>query len=543
MTVEDRFPSYRAPQQNRQILCVPSWPAIGESLASQRDAIAKSKVDVLGVPLGELAAEARCALLAQALAYTRTYTEVEKSPSVEQPLILTGHQPELVHSGVWLKNFAAARLAEEVGGTAISLVIDNDLCRSPSVQVPIGSLEQPRTVEISYDQLQQEVPYEERTIADRAVWNSFGKRVSQAIESLIAKPLLAGWWAEVVALSAKTTNLGLAIAQARHGLERAWGSSSLEIPQSQVCQTAPFHRFALHLLSNATRLRHDYNGALAEYRQVHRLRSAAQPLPDLVEVDVWVETPFWFWTQEKPTRQALFVQPCTEGLRLSDRQGWEETLPLEIDAALQRLADWQQAGIKLRTRALITTLYARLLLADTFIHGIGGAKYDQVTDRLCLRFFGIEPPSFVTLTGTLRLPIEHREISPTRISELRRGLRRLRFHPEAFVGDISIGDVPWESLEAGERLPIEAWVEQKIRAVQIGKTESNAAERHRMIIEANAGLQPWLAPQREQLQQELAAAIAQSRTNQLLESREYPFCLFPHDYLRDFLLDFSSAIP
>ena len=30
----------------------------------------------------------------------------------------------------------------------------------------------------------------------------------------------------------------------------------------------------------------------------------------------------------------------------------------------------------------MTTMFARLLLGDTFLHGIGGAKYDQVTDSM-----------------------------------------------------------------------------------------------------------------------------------------------------------------
>ena len=36
----------------------------------------------------------------------------------------------------------------------------------------------------------------------------------------------------------------------------------------------------------------------------------------------------------------------------------------------------------LRPRALTLTLFARLCVADFFIHGIGGGKYDEVTDRI-----------------------------------------------------------------------------------------------------------------------------------------------------------------
>ena len=550
MTAEVRFPSYRAPQADRQILCVPSWATIRKGLSGQRQAISTSEVDIFGVPLGELASAARQELLAEARTYTQSYTTLPKDFPSDGLLIITGHQPNFVHPGVWLKNFAAGQLAEEVGGTAINLIIDNDLCRSPSVRVPSGNVEQPRAVDFPFDQLQKEMPYEERALVDRSLWNSFGERVATAIAPLVSGPLLTEWWPQVVKLSESNNNLGLAIAQARHCLQQEWGNQSLEIPQSHVCQTPSFHRFALHLLTDAARLRSDYNGALAEYRQVHRLRSAAQPLPDLTEAAGWTETPFWIWTESETTRRALFVKPSATGLQLSDRQHWQKILPLHAEAAMQQLADWQSQGIKLRTRALITTLYARLLLADTFIHGIGGAKYDQVTDEICQRFFGVAAPGYVTLSGTLRLPIDHTTVSPTRSAELRQKLRAMRYHPEDFLDEVELSSADQSLTKtslAKRALATNSlatkWVDQKRKWVQTKKTSTNAAERHAQIHAANETLQVFLLPQRQQIEGLLAATIAQTRTNQLLESREYPFCLFPRDYLRDFLLDFSREMP
>jgi hypothetical protein len=274
---------------------------------------------------------------------------------------------------------------------------------------------------------------------------------------------------------------------------------------------------------------------------LHRLRSAAQPLPDLSEVEGWIETPFWFWTEKNPTRRPVFVQTTSEGLLLSDRQQWQETLPRSSDgdpqAALQRLQQWQQRGIKLRSRALITTLYARLLLADTFIHGIGGAKYDQVTDSLCQRFFGILPPAFATLSGTLRLPIDHAAVSPARLGELRHSLRELRYHPEAHLDQLEL-----DRADEAVRADVEAWVAQKKRWVQTAKTPSNASERHVQIVAANQALQRWHQGRRTKLEHELVTTTAQTRKNQILESREYPCFLFPRELLREFLLDFSHSI-
>ena len=57
----------------------------------------------------------------------------------------------------------------------------------------------------------------------------------------------------------------------------------------------------------------------------------------------------------------------------------------------QAVAAWQRLeikGIKIRSRALMTTLFARLFLGDLFIHGIGGGfdPLDPVVLRQHLQY-------------------------------------------------------------------------------------------------------------------------------------------------------------
>ena len=96
-----------------------------------------------------------------------------------------------------------------------------------------------------------------------------------------------------------------------------------------------------------------------------------------------------------------------------------------------------ERGVRIRTRALITTLAARLLLGDLFLHGIGGAKYDHVTDRLIADFFGLEPPGYMVVSGTLHLPVTHQPARGDDLLQLRHRIRELEFHPEQFVGQSS----------------------------------------------------------------------------------------------------------
>ena len=60
----------------------------------------------------------------------------------------------------------------------------------------------------------------------------------------------------------------------------------------------------------------------------------------------------------------------------------------------------EQQGIRFRPRAVVTTMFSRLVLSDIFLHGVGGARYDRLTDVIIERFFGIPAPGFVVASAT-----------------------------------------------------------------------------------------------------------------------------------------------
>src|SRR5437660_1086435 len=60
-----------------------------------------------------------------------------RAPSPEEPpVVMSGHQPEFFHPGVWIKNVAAARLSERVGGRAICLAVDSDASEKLALRWP-----------------------------------------------------------------------------------------------------------------------------------------------------------------------------------------------------------------------------------------------------------------------------------------------------------------------------------------------------------------------------------------------------------------------
>jgi hypothetical protein len=526
MTSTGRYPGFRAPQGDGEILCIPSESELPELVVRNRQRPELVETEWFGRSLGEIAQAARGELLKAAVVYTSQYADVDIVPSAGQPLIVTGHQAELFHPGVWLKNFFAARLAHECRGTALNLIIDSDLCRGTAIRIPRGTENDAYFETISYDRALAEMPFEERVIADPEEWESFGSRVTSALHRRVDNPLIKDWWPTVVTTSRREANLGLAFSQARHQRELYWGSRGLELPQSWICRSEAFRLFALQLFMRAAEFRDAHNRALADYREAHKLKNHAQPMPNLADKGGWTETPFWLWNSQNPQRRGVYVKRTGSKLEISDLGDQRLVVSLDADSALEKLAAWEGQGIKLRTRALATTLFARLVLADVFIHGIGGAKYDQVTDHICELFFGFSLPRYATVSGTLRLPLASSHGVSVPESVLRQHLRQLRFHPEHYL---EVSNRP-----AGEEGAMNAAIAIKQKWIKTQKTPENAAERHQAIKHANEMMQLFLAERRSQLEQKIAQAKHDANILQLRNSREYAYCLYSEERLREF---------
>lgn len=523
------YQQYRAPQADGQTLITPSSAEIPGLLEANQDQIAAYDLPWGETTLADLARRSRQRLLSLARQYTGSYADLEGEASErDMPIFVSGHQPELFHPGVWFKNFALDQLAKQFQGIGVHLLIDSDECRIPSVRVPSGTVESPHSEAIAFDAAADPMPYEERSIRSGETLQTFASRTRQALAPLGIEPLASTLMPFAIEAAERGMPLGQALSAARHQLERQWGSQTLELPLSKLEESIEFAEFAKELLCHGVESRDAYNAALDDYRSAHRLRSEAQPLPDLGQQNNWYETPFWGWTTDDPVRRGLFVRQEGESLcfgYLSDGRITDTGWRVSIESTASFLKDWQQlqaGGIKIRTRALATTLFARLMLGDLFLHGIGGAKYDQVTDRWAARWLGLKPPRYLTLSGTWRLPIDHPPASPQRLRAITQELRGLTYHPEV---ELLRNDTPPDGAIR--------WIDQKRQAVALEKTPSNAAQRHQQIEEANKALQPYVAQHRQALLDERSELTRRRQAAQLLDSREYSFALYPEDWLRE----------
>jgi hypothetical protein len=518
---------FRAPREHGDTLLSPPLDEAAALVAENRDR--QSSCDVQGRSLQQLGSQARCELLTEARRYTEQYRDAISYADQQDtaPLLLTGHQPELYHPGVWFKNFAMARAARQIGGHAIHLLIDNDTLRSPSIRVLEGTPDEPRATAMAFDRHTPELPYEERQVLDHELFHSFATRVQSKFRSFVQAPLITKYWPLAQRAIRRTRNLGQAVSQARHEIEGQWGLKTWELPLSRLCQGESFQWFVCHLLAQLPRFRRIYNDSLAEYRRVHRIRSRTHPVPRLDSRDQWLEAPFWVWWQQRPLRHRMFVRQVGHQIELSDGQQAFASLPLDADAdaapAVQVLRDLQQRGLRVRPRALTTTMFARLLASDLFFHGIGGAKYDQLTDAIIQRFFGLAPPAYLTLTATAKLPVPRPAVGESDLRRVDWMLRELSFNPQRHV------------VLNADTQPL---VEAKHRWINCRCATHQGVERHREIVRLNDALQPYVSDLRTQLLNERQKHSQSLRRHRLLGSREYAFCLFPEATLRALLLDF-----
>jgi hypothetical protein len=517
----------RAPRGHGEAVVDPPLAESGGVLAANRALRSEYCFDFHGRCLSHLAVEARAELLAEARAWTAGYRDLPALPDdAAAPLLMAGHQPQLFHPGVWFKNFALDALARRHGGLGVNLVVDNDTMKSSALWVPGGSVQQPRAVALSMDQPASQVPYEERSIIDRTLFAGFGRRAADQIAPLVRDPLIESYWPAVVARMEAGAKLGECLAQARHQGEGRWGSTTLEVPVSRVCRTPSFRWFLVHMLLELPRLRTVYNRVVHAYRRANHIRSIAHPVPDLAAEGPWIEAPFWIWSREDPRRRHLFACRRAGTLRLTDRRGLERELPLGADddpgPAVARLEELEQEGVKVRSRALITTLWSRLVLSDLFLHGIGGGKYDQVTDALIAEFFELEPLRFLVVSATLHLPVAHRTTTADDLRAVQQRLRELAWHPELYVQE-SAGTLPDPAeLIAAKR----AWIRTE-------PTPQDALRRFGEIRRINELLQPYVEADRRRLQKDRDRTAQSLRDEAVLGWREYAFCLFPEKTLRE----------
>jgi len=435
------------------------------------------------------------------------------------PLVVTGHQPELFHPGVWVKNFAAGAIAGAHHGVGLNLIVDNDIPKSSSIQVPVVRGDVIRLTPVEFDRWGGDVPFEDLAVQEEGLFSTFADRVRQVSGDALAGALIDDFWPRVLGRRGEARTAGLRFSLARHELEASWGVSNLEVPLSTLCRTDGFLWFVSHLLAQLPRYQQIHNSALAEYRAAHRIRSRNHPVAALERQGEWLEAPFWVWRNGQPRRRGLLARQRrgVMDLRIAGEDEVLVELPLAADreacCAVERLRELSAGSIRLRSRALTTTMFSRFLVGDLFIHGIGGAKYDELGDEIARRYFGIEPPQFLTVSLTLWLGLPRDPEAPRELDGLDRQLRGLRFNPDRYLSEPYSEEI--RTLIRGKQQAVSAPVGSRVERRQ----------RCLAIRACNTALQPWVREVYSRLVARRASMRERERSNRAARNREFALVL------------------
>lgn len=411
-----------APARDGEALARPAldeWPGLVASNRRRREGY---RFEILGRPFAELAGD------------------VPPGP----PVVMTGHQPTFIHPGVWVKGVAACRLAERVGGRAEFLIADTDVADHAALAVPWvgggGCEARPHRLPaarsgLAFGQLplvgrewwravEQDLDGGGLPEVAASPWRAFAEGYRQAAKAGPPAPGHVRGWAS--GLQAAHRALGLPAPRFTAASSRFDPGAGGEDDLAGL--------FIAHLLMHAEPLAAAYNTALRAYRTRRGIRGRQHPIPDLAVTADRVEAPLWIVAGGEPRRR--LVVGHHPGGSIDVWVGETRVAALPADDLWQRplrtLRD-SLPGASIWPRALTLAMFLRLFACDLFIHGIGGAKYDQITDDIIRRFLGIEPPCYACLSATLRLPLPRSGRTEWERLHHVQQLRDLRYNPQRYL--------------------------------------------------------------------------------------------------------------
>lgn len=567
---------YEIPKKNMEVFLDPPLRCIPEVVLDNRKKIRGYRFEVNGVPFQTLRDKVRNDALLHAVSYTRgvkslvhdipptmylrsctgkNTLEMQQrkeamrgavlgSPLTKDPVVIqTGHEPVLYHPGIWIKNHLVNHLVKIIGGVGINSIIDNDACTMGFAYVPVLSTSHPFVQKVALIKGMDKMAYEEIVFDDIGMIHQFrdevfallGKNSSDmnrvTIESMHAT--LRGFMDCMVACYHKGCNdlVGL-MTSVRKLLEEEFCIDNLELPVSWMCDGDGFCHFLLHIMYDAKRFADIYNKKLAEYRYIHKIRSRANPFPDLKIAGDLIELPFWVWKAGEPRGKCYGIE---EGDFIRITNGQDVFFSLKkgdgVSEHIAQLKALKDTHVKIRPRAITTTMFFRLFLCDVFIHGIGGAKYDTITDEIMKEFFDVEPPAFITISATLFLPLDTYTVDKKTRAEIQKSMYDMHYNPERYASEEMRNNTGfWGKVRARQILL------QKMAHCDT-KEKGNS---FRQVKELNTLLLEQIRGEFQEKQEELNRINALLAYNEVVEFREYPLCIYPSEFLKDYYLNVFS---
>ncbi len=497
------FQSLSTPQGDGETLIEPPAEELGGLVEQNRRRLAEiGDRRIHGRPLSDLRAVTRSMLAGQ------------RGDGV---VVVTGHQPSFYHAGVWAKNIVAARLAQALGGAAVNLIVDNDAPKKTTLVVPHHRDGMLSAQDVPFAEYRVGLAFEQYHALDPAAGVRLVGEIRRALGEQAYRDSAMPLMADALTDDTHAQDLVDQVTAARKAVERRFGLELIERRVSQVWAGPVL----LDMLLNAERFFACYNGALADFRKELGLRGTERPVPDLVERQGRFELPVWVYRHSRPRRR-LFVRRDDDTLTFyadDDDIGSVRAGDLTEGDAMSRLG--AVLGWRFRPRALTLTFWARLLLGDLFIHGIGGAKYDRITDQLMRRYLDIDPPEMACASATVRMPMERFPVDTDDLIAARRKVRDVHYNPQRYLSAADDGVSERlkrraDAIAESDRLRADDPDNHEVRREVFHEIRRLNAE----LLSLDPGLADRMAEEVRRIERELAH-------NAVADYREYFFGLLP----------------
>ena len=538
-----KIKSFTIPKKNKEIFIDPAYENIPELIDLNKKSFQSYDCNINGIPFSQFREQVRSDTLKKAgeysenllslcsnlnIAGTKNFSCVKDFYSPEKNIIQTGHSPAIVHPGVLIKHSLVNRIAKKVNGIGINMVVDNDAGNDNCLNIPdindLGS----SVEKMEYHPGLRNLAFEEIRYADSTQLPAFKENILKSLHHPDMLKTFEDFMNVVIKLSGETLQFSDLFTFARHAFATRFGIRNLEVPVSLISETDPFLNFFLHITANVKCFVDIYNSKLREYRKLKKISSKANPLPDLMEKGFVIEMPFWIWEEGKQ-RKSLYAS-VSNGSRISilcENKMIEHFDFGEMNRStdnlknLERLKALISKGIKIRPKAIANTMYSRMFFSDLFIHGIGGAKYDLITNEIIREFFGVEPPEYATISATLYLPYKPFDVSDEDINKMKHAVKDMGYNPDRYASRGIMEDAGMISL-----------INEKKDLISRGASDSK--EKHLTfdrIKQLNSLMKDKISPLIKKSENEIADLEKKLSYNSIVTNRNYPFCLYPEAML------------
>lgn len=408
--------------------------------------------------------------------------------------IASGHQPYIFHPGIWAKiiflNFFDYK--------KIFITNDSDVKEGLFIDIPIFDIKWRKIREYIYLNSEKKTFEEYDFYKFKEGIEFFLKRFKE-LEKFIKEDIK-----EKILIFTKSLNeyenFVSSIIFTRRNFEK--NIKYEERIVSEISKEDNFLKFFLYFFYEGEKIFDIYNKSLEEYRILKNIKKEGEPFPFLFKYDDFYEIPFWII---KNGRKKIFKNKDSlyaENEKITD-------LSFDFEKDIEKIKN-----LKIRPRALTLSIYQRIFLSDLFIHGIGGTRYDEFTEKFFENAFNLKMPEFIFITGTFYLFQGEPSDLSFKISELIEKKNFLTYHPEKFLKNDPL-------------------VNEKLKLVEeIKNCKRNKREISKKIKNINERLREKIDGILKEIEKEIEILMEKKEEEKVKYYREYPYFYFDYERIK-----------